>query len=73
MNDTVTIDKGDFAALLGFARNMRSAFLMCAPRFASGSTGEQLVGVAKNFGAELDRLDAKLKGTGGTRKEEEVQ
>ena len=55
--DKVTVPKQELIALLNAARKIRTGFLMCAPRFASGSHGESMVFVANTMGGMLDDFE----------------
>ena len=58
--DTVTIPRKQLIALLDGAKQIRTGFLMCAPRFAAGSRGEQMVAIASAFGKTIEQIGAQL-------------
>lgn len=58
--DTITLEKKELAALLDAARQIRTGFLMCAPRFAAGSRGERMVALASAFGKTIEEIGAQL-------------
>ena len=58
--DTVTIQRSQLIALLDGVRNVRTGFLMCAPRFAAGSRGERMVAIASALGNTIEDIYAKL-------------
>ena len=71
--ETITIESKLAIAIIQAGRETRTGFLMCAPKFAGGSRGEQMVKVATQFGGLLDELanklaDDKNKGTGNDAK-----
>ena len=59
--DTITLEKKELAALLEITKKMRSGFLMCAPRFAAGSTGELMVADARDSGIIIGEMESRLK------------
>ena len=63
--DAVAVERGDLEALLRAMRNVRSGFLLCAPRFAAGSQGESLVAEAANSAALIAKVE-RLLATGET-------
>lgn len=57
---TITIESKLAIAIIQAGRETRTGFLMCAPKFAGGSRGEQMVNVANQFGVLLNELANKL-------------
>ena len=58
--DTVMIPRKQLIVLLDGAKQIRTGFLMCAPRFAAGSRGEQMVALASTFGKTIEEIGAQL-------------
>lgn len=58
--ETVSIPRDQLIALLDAAQQVRTGFLMCAPRFAAGSSGERMVAVASAFGKTIEDIRGKL-------------
>lgn len=58
--DTVTIPLSQLIALLDGVRNVRTGFMMCAPRFAAGSRGERMVAIASALDNTIEEIYAKL-------------
>lgn len=42
--------------LLRGAEQLRTGFLMCAPRFAAGSRGEKMVAIAETIGKTIEEI-----------------
>ena len=58
--EKVEIPKQQIVVLLNAVRQIRTGFLMCAPRFAAGSRGEAMVSVANAMGGTLDELERQM-------------
>lgn len=55
-SDTVQVDRAALKELIAAAKAAKAGFILCAPRFASGSQGEALVSSA----LKIDGLAAGL-------------
>jgi len=58
--DTVSIPRDQLGAFLDAVRQVRTGFLICAPHFAAGSRGEQMVAIAAELGKTLEAFYAQL-------------
>lgn len=58
--ETVSVPRYQLIALLDAAKQIRTGFLICAPRFAAGSRGERMVALASDFGKTIEAIGAQL-------------
>ena len=58
--ETVSVPRDQLIALLDAAQQIRTGFLICAPRFAAGSRGERMVALASAFGKTIEEIGAQL-------------
>ena len=57
--EMVSVPKVQLVSLLNMAKQVRTGFLICAPRFAAGSRGESMAAAAVEMGdsiAGIERL-----------------
>lgn len=58
--ETVSVPRDQLIALLDAAQQIRTGFLICAPRFAAGSRGERMVALASAFGKTIEEVGKQL-------------
>ena len=58
--ETVSVPRDQLIALLDAAQQIRTGFLICAPRFAAGPRGERMVALASAFGKTIEEVGKQL-------------